>query len=276
MVSTPANPSPPQDPHVLAQEELATLAFGEPVDAVTGAHVENCPQCREQVAALRQLIAVARAADRGSVPLAPPPPRVWEGVLAAIGEDASRNAASTSRQARPGPQSRVVAGEFGAKKGVAAPPSRSRERQSRRWVRPLLAAAAAVVLLAAGTVGWALGRSINATPATRASVAVLTSQPGTPAAVVGRAVVHNSPNGDTLQVNTKNMPAPAGYYEVWLYNPSINQMVAVGTLGNGARGSFTVPSGIDLNAYHVVDVSAQRYDGNNTHERSVLRGSLAG
>ncbi len=164
---------------------------------------------------------------------------------------------------------------MGAETVVTPLPPGPTERSPRRWVRPLLAAAAAVVLLAAGTVGWALGRSSDANTVTRTSAAVLTSQPGTPAAVAGRAVVHNSPNGDTLQVSTTNMPAPAGYYEVWLYNPSINQMVAVGTLGTGAQGSFTVPSGIDLNAYHVVDVSAQRYDGNNTHERSVLRGSLA-
>lgn len=273
-MSTPANPSPAQDPHVLAQEELATLAFGEPVDAVTGAHVENCPQCREEVAALRQVIAAARAADRGSAP-APPSSRVWEGVLAALGEEAPETAAPWSRQAPSGTQSAVVAGESGAKATITALSPRPGERPSRRWLRPLLAAAAAVVLLAAGTVGWALGRSSDANTATRSSVAVLTSQPGTPAAVVGRAVVHNSPDGDTLQVNTSNMPAPVGYYEVWLYNPSINQMVAVGTLGTGARGTFTVPSGIDLNAYHVVDVSAQRYDGNNAHERSVLRGSLA-
>ncbi len=90
----------------------------------------------------------------------------------------------------------------------------------------------------------------------------------------GTAVVRRSPDGYTLQVNTEKLPAPPGYYEVWLYNPSINQMIAVGTLGSGARGSFTVPDGIDLIAYHLVDVSAQRYDGNNTHERSVLRGPL--
>jgi hypothetical protein len=51
-------------------------------------------------------------------------------------------------------------------------------------------------------------------------------------------------------------------------------MVAVGTLGDDDRGSFTVPAGLDLTAYHVVDVSAQNYDGNPAHQQSVLRGQL--
>ena len=78
-----------------------------------------------------------------------------------------------------------------------------------------------------------------------------------------------------MSVSADGLPADDGYYEVWLFNPSINQMVAVGTLGAGGRGCFTVPDGIDLRAYHVVDVSAQKYNGNNTHERSVLRGPLS-
>ncbi len=148
------------------------------------------------------------------------------------------------------------------------------ERIRGRRLRSLLAAAAVVALVAAGAVGWTIGHTGRSSGATSASEAVLAPLPGSVSAAQGKADVRSSREGYALHVSTDRLPAPQGYYEVWLYNPSINQMVAVGALGSGQRGTFTVPEGIDLNAYHVVDVSAQRYDGNNTHERSVLRGSL--
>ena len=72
----------------------------------------------------------------------------------------------------------------------------------------------------------------------------------------------------------RGLPLRQGYYEVWLFNPSSNQMVAVGTLADNGTGSFPVPAGLDPHAYHVVDVSAQDYDGDPAHKQSVLRGQL--
>lgn len=86
--------------------------------------------------------------------------------------------------------------------------------------------------------------------------------------------VRASDNGRAVDVRTSGLPAVAGYYEVWLFDPAANKMVAIGTLGTGYAGTFTVPNGLDLTKFHVVDVSDQKLNGDNTHQRSVLRGTL--
>jgi hypothetical protein len=49
----------------------------------------------------------------------------------------------------------------------------------------------------------------------------------------------------------------------------------VGTLGDHGGGTFTIPAGIDLRDYHVIDVSAQDYGGATVqHGQSVLQGPL--
>jgi hypothetical protein len=68
------------------------------------------------------------------------------------------------------------------------------------------------------------------------------------------------------------------YLEVWLLEPATGRMVAIGALArDGARylGTFTVPAGLPVDAFAVVDVSAERWDGDPTHSRrSILRGPL--
>ncbi len=138
----------------------------------------------------------------------------------------------------------------------------------------MLAAAAVIAVAAAALGGWLVGRSSPSTQANRSAHAVLQAQLGIADEVHGTATMHTSTAGYTMDVRTHGLPAYNGYYEVWLYNPSVGTMVAIGTLGTGGKGSFTVPGGIDTQAYHVVDVSAQRYNGDNRHQRSVLRGAL--
>jgi hypothetical protein len=150
----------------------------------------------------------------------------------------------------------------------------ARGRRPARSHRLLLIAAAVLIASGIGAGGFAIGRSDRTTAHGTALHAILSPQPGSSAAAVGKATITPSVDGYTLSVSTRDLPARNGYYEVWLYNPSINQMVAVGSLGTGAAGRFTVPAGLDLNAYHLVDLSAQNYDGNNRHEQSVLRGPL--
>jgi hypothetical protein len=96
---------------------------------------------------------------------------------------------------------------------------------------------------------------------------------GTPAKVQGAATVHRSSDGYRLDVDTHGLPPRTGY-EVWPYDSRVGTMVAIGTLGTGGSGTFTVPAGIGLRAFDVVDVSAQNYAGNPAHQRSVLQGPL--
>jgi hypothetical protein len=242
-VSSPHDP----DVHARAQDDLASLALGESASPQLTAHVTGCHRCQQELAAYRRVVGLARADDRvddGAMP----PPVVWERIQAAV--------APPPAAAAPVP--------------AAVVPMPERRRPRRAW----LAAVAAVLVLGAGAGGWAIGRTGTGGPASQVARAALHAQPGSTENVDGTAIVRPSAHGYQLEVATSGLPARDGYYEVWLYAPSIDTMVAVGTLGTGGRGSFTVPAGIDLSAYHVVDVSAQNYDGNAAHQRSVLQGPL--
>jgi hypothetical protein len=240
------------DQHAIAQGELAALALGEDVAAAVAEHVSSCAQCHHDLRQYEQVAELARAGGRAGDQYAGPPERVWDRIAAEL--ELTDLPAGTAVSA-------------GSRLPARAPRWRAR--------RTLLAAACVAALGVTGAAGWALGRATSGPTTGRASEALLAAQPGTPGDAQGKATVHRSAVGYTLSVSASGLPAPDGYYEVWLFNPSINQMVAVGALGAERSGSFTVPDGLDLSAYHVVDVSAQKYDGNNAHERSVLRGPLA-
>lgn len=244
----------PQEMHDATQRDIAALALGEPIDAAQRAHMMGCPTCQADVAAYRHIAGLARAGRAPAGAADQPPAHVWARIVDELGLAAG------------------TAGAPAADSDVRSSGPRRRPATARR--RVLVAAAAVVALVAAGAGGWAVGHAGSPQGAQRSAQARLAAQPGTAQRVHGTASVHPSALGHTLTVDASGLPATAGYYEVWLFDPSINQMVAVGSLGDGGRGSFTVPAGLDLASYHVVDVSAQRFDGNNRHERSVLRGPL--
>ena len=160
--------------------------------------------------------------------------------------------------------------------GSAEPPRVLRGGR-RSWSRPtLLLAAAAVVILIAGFGGFLLGRSSSSSDQRHTTSAALAPQPGGPSSATGSATIRVVGSGRQLTVHTDGLPSRTGYYEVWLFDPQANNMVAVGALGTGGTGTYTLPAGIDLTDYHVVDVSAQDYKGGSviTHAASVLRGQL--
>jgi hypothetical protein len=111
-------------------------------------------------------------------------------------------------------------------------------------------------------------------PPRAGSTAALQPVAGGPRDVAGRAVVVRGPAGDRLRVTTTGLPYREGYYEVWVYDGR-EAMVSVGTLGPDSTGEFPLPPTLDLRTFNVVDVSEERYDGDQTHsEVSVLRGTL--
>ena len=71
----------------------------------------------------------------------------------------------------------------------------------------------------------------------------------------------------------------ADFLEVWLMNRAGTQIVALGALtrdGGSWDGSFTVPANLPMGQLTVVDVSAERWDGNAGHSGvSLLRGSVS-
>lgn len=227
--------------HLRAMDDLGSIALGEIPEPLLAAHLDECPECHDELASLRRVVELAHIGARDD-DVETPPARVWDQI-----------AAETA-----GPSTTVL-------------PIR-RPARTRRY---LVATVAAAVVLGAGAGGWAVGHRSAGPTVARASEAPLAAQPGTSDDAHGLATVHRSPAGYQLEVKAFKLPAHGGYYEVWLYNPDVQRMVAVGTLGTGGRGTFTVPGGLDLREYRVIDVSAQKYDGNPAHDRSVLRGPLS-
>jgi hypothetical protein len=91
----------------------------------------------------------------------------------------------------------------------------------------------------------------------------------------GVARVREHETGRLLSIDATGLPRPDGYYAVWLAAPDERDLVAMGTLGPEHRGVWTVPPGLDLAAYPLVMVSAQRYGGVPTPGPVVLRGAFS-
>jgi anti-sigma-K factor RskA len=110
----------------------------------------------------------------------------------------------------------------------------------------------------------------------KSDVVAGTALAGLPAApnASGEADVTQSAQGRTLALDVRKLGAPDGFYEVWLIDKTVTKMVPVGVL-SGSTGRFTLPAGVNLADYPLVDVSVEPLDGNPAHSgRSVLRGTL--
>lgn len=89
----------------------------------------------------------------------------------------------------------------------------------------------------------------------------------------GRAELVRTDDTLHLRVETQDLAAPDGYFEVWLINPSVTELVSLGPLRED--GEYDVPPGVDPAAFPIVDVSAEPVDGDPSHSgASVLRGEL--
>ena len=250
-------------------DNVVLAALGEPMDPEFSAHLAACPQCRAELDALAQTAGLAREGhDPDSGDLAPSS-AVWDSIAAELGLEGSLAAHRTVAARRPG-----RADSLPLPRSVSDRPRDSWSRRARTWS---LAAAAAVLAVITGGLGYALGQSADSGSGqtTVAATARLLSMPGGPAGAEGTAKLLNSAQGKKLSVSAVGLPPRSGYYEVWLFNPDLNQMVAVGTLATNDSGTFPVPAGLDPAGYSVVDVSAQNFDGNPVHQQSVLRGRLS-
>ncbi|NYJ73442.1 anti-sigma factor domain-containing protein [Allobranchiibius huperziae] len=222
-------------------EALSLLALGEPSELER--HVEGCAECRSELSSLRRTVELGRTSGAGYGDGPAPSEAVWAGISAELGLE-----------------------EPVVRAGRRTPPRPP-------WRRRAGLAAAAVLIAAAGLGGgYAIARH-QGSPAVAAS-ATLAQIAGGPTGVHGSATVHRTSTGQQLSVRTSNLPLRNGYYEVWLFDPVANKMVAVGTLPRTGTATYPVPPGLDVTSYHLVDVSAQDYNGNPAHQQSVLRGGL--
>jgi hypothetical protein len=254
-------------------EVLALIALGEPASDADRAHLSTCAACAQEAESLAAVVRVGRSVTPADT-LVAPPPAVWDRIrseldLPAAGGDAAGPAAARSNTAGPD-----TAGPDTVRRteGAAVAPVVPLRRRATGWI----AAAAAGGLVVGGLGGaWLVGRG-DADPASPAAVvaqAALEPLPGQ--AATGEARVEEAADGERVLVVTLDGDGgDDGYHEVWLIDRGVTRLVSLGVL-TGAEGRFTVPPGLDLGEFPVVDVSDEPYDGDPSHSGdSIIRGVL--
>lgn len=237
----------------LDPEQLALLALGEPVASDDDrAHLAACPACAAEVQEMAHAATVARTTmEEGA--LEQPSGDVWT----RIREELSLGA-------------EVAADPFAPAARPTAEPTRVRQpRTSRRlW---MLAASLAVVV-AGGSIAWAVVSS-NLAP-TPVATAELEAFPGHPGAA-GTAQIRE--DGDGVRELTVTLDGDSDsddYREVWLIRNDGEALISLGVLG-ASSGTFAIPSGVDLSEYDLVDISFEPVDGDPAHSGdSIVRGQL--
>ncbi|MCF6508602.1 anti-sigma factor [Blastococcus sp. MG754426] len=241
-------------------EQLALAALREPLPADDAAHLGSCAECRAEVAALQRAVdavAVPEFAEPG--PPVAPPASVWAGIAAATGVQATPGGtASDAEPAAPAVTAPAAAG------GQVLP-----LRRSRRTVVLVAAAAITGAVVGAGAVALLQGED-SLEPLTTVALEPLDGEPAS-----GRAEVVVRPDGSrALEVDLDAPPVEDAYYEIWLIEPGVVDMVPLGVLRPGTQ-TFELPAGLDLAAYPIVDVSVEPLDGDPTHSGvSVARGQI--
>ncbi|MGY1723950.1 anti-sigma factor domain-containing protein [Blastococcus sp. SYSU DS0533] len=239
-------------------EQLALAALHEPLPADDAAHLGSCAECRAEVASLQRAVdavAVPELAEPG--PPVAPPASVWAGIAAATGVQATPGAHAQPAEAPAAPPPVATGGQV-------LPLRRSR--------RPVLLAAAAAItgaVVGAGAVALLQGEG-SPQPVTTVALEPLDGEPAS-----GRAEVVVRPDGSrALEVDLDAPAVEDAYYEIWLIEPGIVDMVPLGVLRPGTQ-TFELPTGLDLAAYPIVDVSVEPLDGDPTHSGvSVARGQI--
>lgn len=223
-----------------APETIALLALGE-ADGFDQdlAHVRECAQCQLELDQLARVVRTGRSITRDDIPAAAPE-EVWQAIVREL------NARS------------VGADDLAV-------------RRARRSTLPWIGVAAAAGLVIGG-----LGTGQFLESADSGSVvASVTLDPLPGNSIIGDAAVAETDQGTVLSISVPNLPAPDGYYEVWLLKPDVSNMISIGVLNGNNQGTFPLPPNLDLSEFSVVDISREKFDGDATHSNdSVVRGSF--
>ncbi len=287
-------------------EALAMLAVTDVVaDDEVAAHLAECAECRAEVAELQRVAAVTRSAS--GIDLVAPPERVWDRIAATV--RAEQAAHGLEARVDPAPSARpdadrrpddrhdrgtASAPEAGSPAQSAASPTRPavsatrpsgrRDRRGtaalRRRRRVLAGALAAGIGVLALLVGVGVVTGVVPDPGSGGTVVARATLDALPdwGGARGTAELERGSDGRlTLVVDVRGDrdPSSAGTLrEVWMMQSDLKGLVSVGFL-DGDRGRFVVPADMDLAKYPVVDVSAERDDGDPQHSGdSIVRGDL--
>jgi len=254
---------------------LALAALGEDIPADEAAHLHSCALCTADVAELIEIVTLGREAP---AELPEVPEQVWAGIrqeLALTGAPDGSDATHADVRALPAPAAPVEHAGAGTTDTNVVPMERRRSRGPLWGVAAVAAAAGALV---GGAVVWsAVDRGSGSSGTTEQFVAqaVLAPLPGKEVSSPGEATVLDSADGQVVRVDARSLPANDGFYEVWLLDEELTKLVALGALPAGSVGTFTIPPGMSVAEYPVVDISLESYDGDPSHSKnSLMRGEL--
>ncbi|MBO4161664.1 anti-sigma factor [Micromonospora antibiotica] len=289
----------------LDHDRLVFLALGESeADHGETDHLGGCVTCRGELDTLRHVAGLG-AQTQGLHDLPDPPAHLWAGILAELDAVAQAPSSAQAHRQDLGPDptgvrpvpaqpatgddvdpayrqlSAVTGDRPGSRRRQSSPGSgraagrpAGRSRRWPRWATTVVSATAAAAIAVLGTVAVLGDRDSTPRQEVLAS-APLAAYGSTPKDANGDARVFAD---GRLHLHVANLPDVAGYYEVWLINPTSMEMFSVGVLrGSSGDALLPLPPNVDLQAYSVVDVSAEQYDNKPAHSGdSLLRGTLTG
>lgn len=240
-------------PRLLGEEEVADLAL-----AVHGSGSALDEQIRsglhpDSVHAVEQTLAVLRVLS-APVELHEPPAHLWERIRGDLTDAPAPVTEPTSVT------------DLGGER-----------RRRARWLVPV-AAAAAGALIGGAAVGLALqnrtdepsgGEDPIAAPQPRV-VGTAELGPVSAEESTESARMRDHDGRLELEVTVPDVPDPRdGYYEVWLRDAEASRLISLGTV-TAAETTLQVPEGIDFEAYPVVDISHEHFDGDPSHSGVTL------
>jgi hypothetical protein len=248
---------------------LAAHAIGDDLPAEAALHLSGCPDCAATLDRFRSVGATLG----GPTLLVQPPASVWASIEAQI---------SRPRDLLE-PPGRVWQG-IEAELNVPNPPvttigdgirhsdghRRGRVRRLATWPTRIAAGVIGLIVGAGGVFAWQ-----TIWPRTE-QVAFTQLSPLPDKVGSGTAALDRTRRGgDVLTVDVSKLQSTSsGFLEVWLLAPDAKKMVSLGNL-LGNRTTFTLPAGLDVADYPLVDVSVEPYDGNPLHSgNSIVRGQL--
>lgn len=251
------------------EDTLALLALGEPATDAERAHVAGCGRCSAELAELSAVVAVGRVTVPADAPTAPPP-QVW----ARIRDELDLPAALEPDGRAPAARAGAGADDGAAPRPLHAVRPRRGSGAARRSSAPWIVAAAAAGVVVGGAGATLVPRLLDR-PAEAQVVAEATLEPLPGREATGEAVVELAADGSrVLVLSVDEQDGQDGFREVWLIDREVTRLVSLGVL-TGSDGRFTVPDGLDLEDFAVVDVSEEPFDGDPAHSGdSIVRGIL--
>ncbi|MBC7441427.1 MAG: anti-sigma factor [Ramlibacter sp.] len=276
------------------RDDLALIALAEfDLTEPERQHLAECPECALELISLQHTVAVGRSAR--NVELAEPGDQVWGKIHSALGLTgavaATPRLADYAPAAEPGEPAELAESAPIAEPADLPEPApatesasvtvtdigagtRARARHRRRRVWLPVAVAAGVAGLVGGLGGGIWWESLQQqAPAPVIAKAELDPFPGWNAS--GVAQVEKTADGHReVVVDLTGATQDAGLREVWLIKADASGLISIGLL-DGDTGHFSIPDGVDLSQFPLVDVSVEPDDGNPAHSGdSIVRGEL--